>query len=210
MKKVEKGSPKTGKVVGGGPVRYTVQPGQNALLNVQVDFALAAVPGAYYYADCLALRYDRELAVVTLSFARTDALSGRVGDRLDVVMPAGALFLFWNSSRDVEKTLDEQLKALGVSPESRPIGVKALARTTLFANVIFVSTGGGESCLDFYYMPVRDIHFAKKNRSTIGLEPILRVLSSPVLLKNLFDLSRPYAASIGPPQTPNYGRVNVS
>jgi len=182
------------KTYGKGPVRYGFPQGPQGPLQIGIDFRFAPVPEAYYYADALSLRHDRELAMATLLFGRLDVAAGKVRDRLDIVMPGAALFFqFWNSSRDVERILDEQLKALRLSASARSIDQKSLPRTTLFANTIFVSTGGGESCFDFYYLPIRDIHFAKMDRREIGLESIIRVLSSPVVLKALFDLCRPHA-----------------
>jgi hypothetical protein len=213
MKKSRNRDAKASKVVGTGPVRYVMPQMKGGPLQISIDFRFATVPGAYYYADVLSLRHERQLAMVTLLLARFDAQAGRLWDRLDIVMPESALFLqFWNSSREVEKSLDVQMKALNISHALRPVGSKSLPRTTLFANVINVSTGGGESCLDFYYMPVRDIHLARQNRSEIGLEPIIRILSSPVLLKSLFELCRPFAASgVGlPTQSGRIGRVSSS
>jgi hypothetical protein len=188
------------KTYGKGPVRYSFLQGAEGALHVGVDFSFAPVPGAYYYANALSVRHDRELAVVVISFGRFDAAAGKLRDRLDVVMPEAALFFqFWNSSRDVEKSLDEQLRVLGLSAADRSVNPKSLVRTTLFANTIFVTTGGGESCLDFYYLPIRDIHLAKaagvskKNHPEIGLDPIIRILCSPAILKALFDACRPHA-----------------
>jgi hypothetical protein len=196
VKKTRAPFPKSLKTYGKGPVRYALPLGPQGPLQVGIDFRFAPVPGAYYYADALSLRHDRELAMATLLFGHIDAAAGRLRDRLDIIIPEGALFFqFWNSSREVEKTLDEQLKALGLPASTRLITQKSLARTTLFANTIFVATGGGESCLDFYYLPVRDIHIAKTNHGEIGLEPIIRVLCSPALLKLLFDMCRPHAVS---------------
>ena len=174
--------------------------GPDGPLQLGIDFRLASVPAAFYYADAVSLRHDRDLAMALLSFGRSDMSTARLRDRLEVVMPEGALFFqFWISAREVEKTLDEQLKALALAPVSRPVGQKAAVRTTLFANVIFVTTGGGESCLDFYYLPVRDIHLAKAQRAEIGMDPIVRVLCSPALLKYFLDLCRPYASTMTEP-----------
>lgn len=193
MKKAKAGSTDT-DFLGRGPVRYKFLQGPGGPLQVGIDFSLAQPPGAYFYADCVSLKRDRDLAMAVLSFGRFDLNAGRFSERLDIVMPDGGLFFqFWNSSRDVEKTVDEQLKVLGLPSASRTITSKSLARATLFANCIFVSTGGGESCLDFYYMPIRDIHLAKAARRDISLEAIIRVLTSPAVLKSLFDLCRPYA-----------------
>lgn len=199
MKKVPKREPRSAsKLIGTGPVRYLMPEQKGGPLRISIDFRFATIPAAYYYADALSIRHERQLAMVTLLFARFDAQAGKLRERLDIVMPEGALFLtFWNSSREVEKTLDEQMRVLNVAPSLRPVGTKTVPRTTVFSNVLFVSTGAGESCLDFYYMPVRDIHLAKENGSEIGLDPIIRILASPVLLKSLFEVIRPFATAVG-------------
>lgn len=213
MKKAKSPLLNSAKMYGKGPVRYAFPEGPNGPLQLGIDFSAAPVPGAFYYADALSLKRDRELAMVTLSFGRLDAV-GKLRDRLDLVMPAAALFIqFWNSAIQVEKILDEQLKALGISAATRSISQKSLARTTLFANAIFVATGGGESCLDFYYLPVRDIHLAKTRESSkmkqfeIGLDPIVRILLSPSLLKLLFNVCRPDAIT-GLGQSVELGRAD--
>jgi hypothetical protein len=200
VKKNKSPFPDSVKAHGKGPVRYAFPQGPDGPFSIGIDFSSASVPGSYYYADAFSLRRDREFAMVTLSFGRFDTAGGRLRDRLDLVMPEAALFFqFWNSSRDVEKVLDEQLKTLGIAATTRSISPKSLARTTFFANIIFVSTGGGESCLDFYYLPIRDVHLAKASQSSktkqfeIGLDPIIRILLSPSLLKLLFNVCRPHA-----------------
>jgi len=182
------------KLYGTGPVRYSFSPGAGNPLKIGIDFRYAVPPGAYSYADATSLKRDRELATAVLSFGRYDPIGSRLTDRIDVVMPEGALFFqFWNSSRAVEKTLDEQLDTMKLGPVNRQIKSKTRPKATFYANVIFVTTGGGESCLDFYYLPVRDVNLAREKQADISLEPIVRILLSPVILKYLFELCRPHA-----------------
>ena len=188
-------NPRPRKIDGAGPVRYTLPENPNGPLNIGIDFSLAPAPAAYFYADSISLKRDSELAMVILSFGRFDLTANRFTERIEVAMPQAALFSqFWNSVRNVEDAVDQQLKALKLPAASRSITTRSRARATLYANAISVSVGNGESCLDFYYMSVRDIHLVKIKRiSDIGLEPIIRVLCSPVVLKSLFDLCRQYA-----------------
>jgi hypothetical protein len=193
----KKPSVATDKVTGNGsgPVKYA--PRADGLLQISVDFALAPSPGTYFYADSVSLKRDTESAMAVVSFGRSDLGANRFTERIEIVVPQVALFSqFWNSARSVEGTLDEVLKLLKLPISSRSIMSKARARATLYANTISVALGNGESCLDFYYMPVRDIHYVRAGHiSEIGLEPIVRILSSPVVLKTLFDLCRPHATA---------------
>jgi hypothetical protein len=183
------------KSAGEGPVKYTLPESPNGPLNIGIDFSLAPVPAAYFYADSVSLKRDSELAMVILSFGRFDLTANRLTERIEIAMPQVALFAqFWHSVRNVEDTVNQQLRALKLPAASRSITTRSRARATLYANAISVSVGNGESCLDFYYMSVRDIHLVKIRRiSEIGLEPIIRILCSPAVLKSLFDLCRPYA-----------------
>ena len=113
-------------------------------------------------------------------------------DRIDIVMPTMTLLVgFLSSMAPIEPTVDKQLEFLKLRYVSRTVSSAAPSRGTLYANLIFVSTGGAESCLDFYYLPVRDIHFAKTVvGSEISLQPIIRIPTSPVLLKHMVNLCR--------------------
>jgi hypothetical protein len=86
---------------------------------------------------------------------------------------------------------------LKLRPISRTVAGVVASRGTLYANLIFVGTGGAESCLDFYYLPVRDIHFAKTVAgSEISLQPVIRIPTSPVLLKHMLNLCREFAGEL--------------
>lgn len=180
---------------GQSAVRYSFSSGQSGTLNLQVDFRFARIPETYYYADALSISLDQEMGVAILAFGRTKP-DGGLRDRLDVVMPRGSLFDgFLKSVLLIESTIDLQLETLKLRPVSRTVGGVVPSRGTLYANLIFVTTGGGESCLDFYYLPVRDIHFAKAVRgSEISLQPVIRMPTSPVLLKHMLNLCRELAA----------------
>lgn len=183
------------KMSGAGPVKYKLPESPDGPLNIGVDFSLALAPNTYFYADSISLKRDVELGMSILSFGRFDLTANRFSERIEIAMPDVALFAqFWHSARNVEGVIDQQLKALKLPAASRSITTKARARATFYANAISVSVGNGESCLDFYYMSVRDIHYVKvRTISEIGLGPIIRVLSSPAVLKSLFDLCRPYS-----------------
>jgi len=176
---------------GQGAVRYSVLPGQEGALQVQVDFRLAPIPETYYYADALSISVDQEMGSAILAFGRTIA-EGGLRDRIDIVIPTMSLLSgFLNSMAPVEPTLDKQLEFLRLRPVSRTVSGTAPSRGTLYANLIFASTGVAESCLDFYYLPVRDLHFAKTVvGSEISLQPIIRIPTSPVLLKHMVTLCR--------------------
>ncbi len=166
---------------GSGAVRYSILPGKTGALQLQLDFRLTRVPETYYYADALSISVDQEMGTAILAFGRT-ITEGGLRDRIDIVMPAVSLLIgFLNSMAPIEPTVDKQLEFRG----------------TLYANLIFVSTGGAEACLDFYYLPVRDLHFAKTVvGSEINLQPIIRIPTSPVLLKHMVNLCRELAGGL--------------
>ncbi len=176
---------------GQGAVRYSVLPQPKDAIQVQVDFRLARIPETYYYADALSISVDPEMGMAILAFGRTIA-EGGLRDRIDIVIPTTSLLGgFLNSMVPVEPTLDKQLEFLKLRPVSRMVSGSAPSRGTLYANLIFASTGIAESCLDFYYLPVRDLHFAKAVvGSEISLQPIIRIPTSPVLLKHMVTLCR--------------------
>ncbi len=176
---------------GRGAVRYSVLPHPKGALQVQVDFRLAPIPETYYYADALSISVDPEMGTAILAFGRT-TVEGGLRDRIDIVIPTMSLLGgFLSSMVPVEPILDKQLEFLKLRPVSRMVSGTAPSRGTLYANLIFASTGVAESCLDFYYLPVRDLHFAKTVvGSEITLQPIIRIPTSPVLLKHMVTLCR--------------------
>jgi len=182
---------------GQGAVRYSFAAGQSGALTLNVDFRLARPPETYYYADALSISDDKEMGVAILAFGRTKP-EGGLRDRLDIVIPEISLFVgFLSSATAIEPTVDQQLQVLKLRPVTRTVTGMAQSRGTLYANLIFVSTGGAESCLDFYYMPVRDIHFAKTVvGSEISLQPVIRIPTSPVLLKQMLNLCREFAGEL--------------
>lgn len=196
MKKKSEPS-KSQKLHGQGAVRYSVIPEQDGGLRLNVDFRFARPPETYYYADALSISDDKEMGAAILSFGRSKP-EGGLRDRLDIVMPEVSLFFgFLGSATNVEPVIDKQLQVLKLRPVNRAVaGVTGTAqsRGTLYANLIFLATGGAESSLDFYYLPMRDIHFAKTFAgSEISLQPVIRIPTSPVLVKQMFNLCRELA-----------------
>lgn len=184
----------TGKMHGKGPVRYSRTGGKDSPLALGIDFRFARVPEAYTYADCVSLKYEKELAIATILFGQADVNSGKVRECISMVIPSAALFgQFQPSAKGVEETLAAQLKFLNLQAVRRSVPTEATVSATRFANVIFLSTSAGEGSLDFYYMPGRDIYFAKQHGTDIELEPIIRVIISLPVLQYLLELCRPYA-----------------
>ncbi len=83
---------------------------------------------------------------------------------------------------------------------------------TLFANLIFMAVGQGESSLDFYHLSPREVHLAKTKKTDMQLAPIGRVILSSVLTKYFFELIRPLAqvAQSLEASTQGRGRATVS
>jgi hypothetical protein len=187
-----KSQSKDQKVYGVGAVRYTLPHGFAGPIQLNIDFGLAPPPDTYYYASAVSLRDDQALGMVTLSFGRPE-VKGTVGNTVSVVLPEAVVFSqFWNSSRAVEQTLDQQLNGRRSSAGEIPEGEAGIVQT-LYANSVFVSVGLGESCLDFYYLPPKDLHLARTRGANISLYPVVRIVLSQPTLKRLFEVCRPHA-----------------
>jgi len=195
-----KKSPKPQHVFGKNGVFYTFPHGNQEQIQIRVDFSKVPSPPNYYYADSLHLRVDKEQRMAVLSFGQRNPNTDKFSNRIDVVMPIKSLMgPFWLSSRPVEATLDKLLEVSGLSGETRPISSPDTEAVTLFANMIFLAVGDGESTLDFYHLAPREVHLAKTQKKDMELEPTVRVIISSVLTKHFFNTLRPYAESASEP-----------
>jgi hypothetical protein len=189
-----KKSPKPQQVFGKNGVFYTFPHSNQEQIQIRVDFSQVPSPPNYYYADSLHLGVDQEQRMVILSFGQRNPNTDKFSNRIDVVMPLKSLIgSFWLSSRPVETTLDKLLEASGLTGETRPISSPDTEAMTLFANMIFLAVGDGESTLDFYHLAPREVHLAKTQKKDMELEPTVRVIMSSVLTKHFFNTLRPYA-----------------
>jgi hypothetical protein len=189
---VAKSQSKAQKTYGAGAVRYTLPQGLGGPIQLNIDFGLAPPPDTYYYASAVSLKHNQSLGMATLSFGRPE-VRGTAGNAVSVVLPEAVIFSqFWNSSRPLEQTLDQQLSGRKSSAVEIPEEKTGIVQT-LYANSIFVSVGLGESCLDFYYLPPRDLHLARTRGAGITLYPVVRITLSQPTLKRLFEVCRPHA-----------------
>ncbi|HEV1993781.1 MAG TPA: hypothetical protein VGR03_05575 [Candidatus Acidoferrum sp.] len=173
---------------------YTFPKGEGGPIEIRIDFGLVTAPLNYYYADSLHLALDENQRMVVLSFGRRNETTNKFANRVDVAMPKKSLFdQFWKSSAGVQSTLDKFLEATGAAPKLQPISSPEPQPTTFFANAIFVALGEGESTLDFYHLPPREVHLAKTLKANIQIQPIVRVIMSSVLTKHFFETLRPHA-----------------
>ena len=177
------------KLIGSGPVRYFLTGDVNAPLSINVDFRLATPPEAYVFADSVWLENDPQLGIASILFGQHDPRQSKTCECMTVAIPSNALFTqFLSSVSTVEESLTQVLKTMGLETAQRQVADGCRVRATLFANVISMFVAQLDCSLDFYYLPVRDIHFAKQFQTEIRLEPVLRVLLPPTVLKFLFDL----------------------
>jgi len=198
-KKAKPGQPKPGQVFGRAGLSYTFPEGEGGPIRIMVDFGSAPEPLQYYYADSIHVVVDEELRMAILSLGRRDANTNKFVDRIEMVMPAKALFgQFWLSSREVESAVDKILESSGVAAKPRLISPpETPAGGTFFANMIFIGVGEGESVLDFYQLSPRAVHFAKLQRQDMQLQPTIRVFISTVLTKCFFNVLRPHVGEQG-------------
>jgi hypothetical protein len=207
-------SPKKAKppqVFGNAGALYSFPQGEGGPIQIQINFASAPEPQQYYYADSIHVVVDEELRMAILSFGRREANTNKFADRIEIIMPARALFTqFLLSFREVEATLDKILESVAIIPKSRSMASpETPTAAALFANLIFVAVGDGESVLDFYQLSARDVHFAKVEKKDMKLQPTIRVFASPVLIKYFFNLLRPFAQEQGNFQ-PEGGNVRAT
>lgn len=196
-----KKSPNPQRVFGKNGVLYTFPHGNEEQIQIRVDFSQVPSPPNYYYADSLHLRVDKEQRMAVLSFGhRNPNTDTFLSNRIDVVMPFKSIMgPFWLSSRPVEAVLDKLLEVAGLTGETRPISSPDGEALILFANMIFLAVGDGESTLDFYHLAPREVHLAKTQKKDMELEPTVRVIMSSVLTKHFFNMLRPYAESAAEP-----------
>jgi hypothetical protein len=195
-RKVEtrKKNQKAPQTFGSNGVFYTFLHGEAGQIEIKIDFAQVLEPVNYYYADAIRIAIDEGLQMGILSFGRRDEATNKFADRIDVAMPMKALLgPFWISTRPIEEAVDKILDASGVSAKSRPIVPPEAQAQTLFANMIFLAAGDGESTFDFYHLSPREVHLAKTQKKDMHLIPIVRVIMSSVLTKEFFIRLRPYA-----------------
>jgi hypothetical protein len=187
---------KSPRVFGKDGVRYSFPHGDQEQIQFNIDFSQIPSPPSYFYADSLYLRTDNELCMSVLSFGLRNENTEKFSQRIDVVMPTKSLTgPFWVSTRPIEPILDKALEMSKLTGETRQISAPDPdPRTvTLFANMIFLALGDGESTLDFYHLPPREVHLAKTKRADIQLKATVRVILSSVLTKHFFNTIRPYA-----------------
>jgi hypothetical protein len=180
-------SPKV-EVFGKNGVFYTFPQGDGGPININVDFSLAPPPPSYYYADSIRLKTDEDLQMVNLSFGRRKPDANEFEDNIDIVMPMASLCRFWTYSRDVEAAVDLVLAQVNWKSRVQPISAGYATAATLFANMIFMAIGEGESSLDFYHLPPREVHLAKTQKMDMQLVPIVRVILSSIVTKYFFSL----------------------
>ena len=187
------------RVIGKGPVRYTQPGGTGSPLAISIDFRYAKPPEAYAYADCVSVKNDPEVGMATILLGHADTQAGKVKDCISIVLPSAALLIqFLSTTTSVEETLRAQLNTMGMSVAKRAVGKEAELRASLFANVLALHTGPGDSSLDFYYLPVRDIHLAKEFQTEIPLEQVIRIVMPLPVLQYFFELCRSLAQSLQP------------
>jgi hypothetical protein len=182
-------------VFGKTAVVYSFPEGETGPIQIGVNFGLAPEPVQYYYSDSVYLALDEELRMALLSFGRREVSTNKFGERIEIVMPARALFAqFWSSSKEVQVTVDKIFESAGSKFKERPMASPdAPPVASIFANLIFVAVGEGESVLDFYQLSPREVHFAKTQKKDMNLQPAIRVFASTVLMRHFFNLLRPHA-----------------
>ncbi len=180
-----------GVTYGKGAVRYTLPREEQGPMKLLIDFAQTDPPEFSFYSNTVSLRGDHGLATVTVSFGQSSEETDKATKRVDIVMPESALFnWFLGSIKKVEPAVEVALRDLNRQPLEPVPSSKTDQVVTVYANNIYASTGGEESCLDFYYISPRSLHHARTLRADIPLEPVVRITLSVVLFKYFYDQCR--------------------
>jgi hypothetical protein len=102
----------------------------------------------------------------------------------------------------VETALRVTLSSFGPVSKIHPARLgTSVAESTLFANTLFVVVGDGETSMDFYHLPPREIHLAKTQKVNMQIQPIIRMIVANGLAALFFDTIRPFTAE-GAGRTP--------
>ena len=195
-KRVKKPSKSKPLTYGKGPIRYSFS--EDGGLVLQLDLEKAPVPENSFFANSISVHADFKLASVTLSFGRLAPESNRGLKQFDIAMPESTVFgRYLKSIEGMEKTVDKALSIIKRTPIKSIEWSQAEQIETLYANHIYASTAGEESCLDFYYISPRDTHLARTQKANIALTPVIRITLSVVLFKHFCELIRQGKSSKG-------------
>lgn len=198
------------KTFGTNGVSYSFPAGEGGPINIAVNFARVPAPASYYYADAVFVKNDDGLMMSNLGFCRKTMSGDSIADRIDVVMPSAALRQFSLNAREVDAAVDQVLAQLGATRTVKPVFPADSGATTLFANMIFIVAGQGESSLDFYHLPPRDVHLAKTEKIDMQIVPIVRVILSSVLTKYFLELVKQLATGTSASDLLSGGKVHAT
>lgn len=178
---------------GTGAVRYSFLEGEPASMALEIDWGKAPVPPRSYYSNMVALQKDDRHAVAILSFGRVAFDGDVVSQQIDIVISQVALFqTYWDSSRDLESTVESALSRLNLKPLEPMTSFSPVAESTYYANILYSAVSGSEVTLDFYFVSPRDVHRAIKFHGDVSIVPVVRIIASMALLKQFLDLCRPH------------------
>ncbi len=195
-------APKPGKVFGRNGVFYRMPKGPEGPLEIKIDFGQIPSPSGYFYADCLRFDTDSAMRMATLSFGLRGEQSEKLSERIEIVFPFNALLGFWQSAIPIEETVDKLLQSYGSASEPAIIARGATDPKTpvavLFANILFMAAGDGETSLDFYHLSPREAHLAKTQRADMKLQATIRVIISTILTRQFLSLVKSFAERSAP------------
>jgi len=173
---------------GKGVITYSLPQGENGPLQLHLDMAQARIPDIFFYSNIVFLQADYNLASVRISFGRVVEKPAKSMRRVDIVMPESAISRYITSIKNIEGTVNKALERIKGSPIKEVAQPETDQVVTLYANHIYASVSGEESCMDFYYISPRDLHIARTQKGNIALDPVIRVPLSTVLFKHLNEL----------------------
>jgi hypothetical protein len=176
-----------------GAVRLLSPANPSAPIGISIDFRYVPAPETYLFADSVSIKNDKESGTTYILFGFFTPKKGSRQDCINIVMPSLSLYgQFLQSALQLEETLDNALKQVNLSIVQRPVPDTAEIGSTVFANVASVFIGSLDCSIDFYYMPIKDVHLAKQFGTSIDLAPVLRVLLPAGVLKYFLELCRPF------------------
>ena len=135
-------------------------------------------------------------AGVTLIFGKLKAGTNQLRTKIEITFSEEMFYRqFWKSSRDLHETT-RQVSSKKELPSVEPV-VDTDKVQCLHSNNAYMAVLGDEAVLDFYYISPGEIHLARmKQKVDVALDPVVRVVTTTLLLGELLDKCEPFAENL--------------
>lgn len=172
-------------------LRVLKSEGNQALVEVGINYSLAEVPQRAYYADyCDVLRAR---VGFSLFFGKLIPGTDRLRTKIEVAFPSDMFRIqLWGSTRILHQAIKQVAERQGLGPIGQIEDTDKVQ--TFRSNNVFVGTWGDEAVCDFYYISARDLYILQTNsRWQANLEPVVRIVMATSLLFEFLEKCGPFA-----------------